>query len=287
MGAVPDVLKVLAVLAPRWFTEAVGRVQKTVRRHKASRRFEPLLAELYPTASSHELLVTFPDSAVFRIEDAQGAQTILKVASSPAANERLAVEAASLDELAQLNEMGEWRSLVASVLDRGVHTTGTWFSQSVVAGTPISVIDADPRQVSLAACNALRRLHAVSSRAVLVNENLLDQLVAKPLEMVERWRPQVSDGLGVIGTNLRMQIPGQLLVSRLHGDFAPTNVLWDVQAQSVSGIIDWSFGQEHLPPEIDFVQFGLALISQRRENRTRRHRHLAPDRRSRVPRSFA
>lgn len=267
MVAAPDMLKVLAALAPRWFVEAGGRMKKAVRGRNASRRFEPLLAELYPSACSHELLVTFPDSAVFRIKDAdaQGAQTILKVASNPVASERLAVEAAALDELAQLTEIGEWRSHVATVLDRGVHTSGTWFSQSAVAGTPISVIDADLRHVNLAACAALRPLHAVTSRTVALSEDVLDQLVAKPLHVVQRWRPQVADGLAAIGVNLRQQIPGQLAVSRLHGDFAPTNVLWDVEAQSVSGIIDWSFGQEHLPPEIDFVQFGLALISQRRE----------------------
>ena len=96
-----------------------------VRRQRAARRFAPVVAQVFPSATSHELLVAFDDSAVIRVED-DGGTAILKVASSAIARAQLTIEANALDELAQLSELGDWRTYIASVKNRGDHASGSW-----------------------------------------------------------------------------------------------------------------------------------------------------------------
>lgn len=251
-------------LVPRQLIEVLSRVKTFVRRQRAARRFAPVVAQVFPSATSHELLVAFDDSAVIRVED-DGGTAILKVASSAIARAQLTIEANALDELAQLSELGDWRTYIASVKNRGDHASGSWFTQSMKPGTPLSTIDEDTAQLVSAAATALHPVHDATAQTVAATDAVLDEIVTRPLAIIRRWRPELAASLDTIGIELQEQLGDRnLTVSRLHGDFAPSNVLWDPETESVSAIVDWKFDEQYLPPEVDLVHFALSLIAQRR-----------------------
>jgi aminoglycoside phosphotransferase (APT) family kinase protein len=55
-----------------------------------------------------------------------------------------------------------------------------------------------------------------------------------------------------------------LVLSRQHGDLAPSNVLWDSANATVSGIVDWKLADQLLPPEVDLTHYAVSLIALRR-----------------------
>lgn len=253
-------------LIPHQAIRQLSRMKAFSRRRSATRRFAPLVADIVPGATKHELLVAFDDSAVFRVEQGAGGPTILKIASSPLASQQLTAEADALDELTQLSELADWRNRIASVVDRGDHATGTWFTQSFKAGRPLSTIDTDAVQLVTAVATALHPVHAATSLLVKADAEVLSEIVTSPLETIQNWRPELAENLASIDADLRKQLTGrELTLSRLHGDYAPSNVLWDPETQTVSGIVDWKFGRQFLLPETDLVHFVLSLISQRRQ----------------------
>ena len=264
-GVKAQVLSALAELAPNRLIQILSRLKARLRRSRASRRLRPLAAELFPAATTHELLSASADAAVFRVNQPLGSPIILKVASSSEATEQLRREAEALNELGGIAELGDWRSLIASVKGRGKHDLGSWLTQSAIAGTPTSTVDIDTDTLILAAAAALTPLHEATSRTVTADDELLDRIVSKPFATVAHWRPDLTESLATIDTHLKGRLRGRpLRLSRLHGDFAPENVIWDIDASTICGIVDWEFSEDDLPPEIDLVHYGLGLGAQRR-----------------------
>lgn len=249
---------------PRPVIEVLSRAKAGARNLVAARRYAPLIADLFPRAQSSELLVANDDAAVFRVETATRQHTILKIASTPVADDLLASEAAALTELQGLTVLGEWRSIVASVEMQGSHDDGTWFTQTNLEGTPTSKVDVDAAILSGTCAEALAPVHRATAQTLEVDRQVLDELIGTPLATIAKWRPDARDDLSRIDEMLRAELGGRSLeVSRMHGDFAPTNVLWFESTGVVSGIVDWKFGTDRLPPEVDLVHYPLSLIMAR------------------------
>lgn len=248
--------------APRSVIGFLSRLKSRLRRARSARKFRPLIDQLFPSMTRRELLDASDDGAVFRLITEQGRGTILKLATSSASREQLAGDSRALQELAALADLGEWRSHIASLLEVGEHEAGTWFTQSMIAGDPTSEVDVDAVRLVAAATAALRPLHRLTSQVVLSDE-VLDDLVSEPLATIEQWRPSLAAGLARIDASMRTRLQGrELTLCRQHGDFGPTNVLW--KDDRVSGIVDWKFSAELLPPEVDLVHYALSLVTHRR-----------------------
>ena len=244
--------------------QVLSRAKAVVVDRQSARFYQPLAEGVFPTAEKVELLVANDDAAVFRVTRADGA-VILKLARTEVADELLSIEAASLDELGSLDTLGDWRQLVASVDDRGTHEHGTWFTQTMLPGQSAFGATADPATVVAASLAALHPVHEATRQSVTATDEVLAELVSDPIALIKQWRPDHIDKLTTIDNELRRRLAGrELSLSRMHGDFAPTNVLWSNDTGGVTGIVDWKFGPELAPPEIDLVHFSLSLLMHQR-----------------------
>lgn len=256
---------VLATLAPYRLVELLSRLKARVRGSRATRRLGPLAESLFPSAAGRELISVSSDAAVFRVEQQSGSAVILKVGSSSVADEQLKLEAGALEELANNVELGDFRALIAKVESQGQHESGRWFTQSVIAGVPTSAIDTETDTLVAAAVAALTPLHDATAQMVIADDEVLDRLVSTPVATVARWRPDLAEDLAAIVTRLRRSLHGhELQLSTIHGDYAPANVIWDLETDSVCGIVDWELSEQAMPAEVDLVHYCVALLTHRR-----------------------
>jgi hypothetical protein len=252
---------------PRWLINIASRAKADVRNRLAARQYGPLVTELIPGAVGHELLVATDDAMVMRVALADGSATILKIATSEIASEQIATESAALEEIAQHAILGGWRDLVSVVDQRGTFDGGTWFTQSLLPGVSSAGATLQSELLVTKVVEALKPLHAATSVSQMVDDALLDDLVTRPLDSINQWRPVLSEQLSRINDEFRDRLATlELTLARQHGDFAPANVLWDPALGAVSGIVDWKLAPKPLPPELDYVHYALSLQMLRRRS---------------------
>jgi len=250
---------------PRWVTVAAGRARSGGRQRLAARQIGPVVNQVVPGATTHELLVLRSDAAVVRVERHDDEPVILKLATSAGSVEFLDYQVAALEELAQLNSLGHWRRLVATLEQRGTYDGGSWFTQSVIPGEPVTNVEVDPDALVAEAVRALRPFHVATESTVMADESVLDDLVTKPIEMLRSWRPGLEGGLTAINGECRQRLASlELCLCRQHGAYVPSNILWDRDAGVVSGITDWRMPMQLLPAEVEYVHFALSLLANRR-----------------------
>lgn len=253
-----------ASLVPRRVVHGLSVTKSRFRSRLATWRSKKLLADEFSSAQS-EVITASADTTVLRVVPRVGAPVVVKVATSSAANDQLKREMAALDELAGWVASDRSLAGVALIVRRGNHRLGRWYAQTELVGRPASTVDAASETMVTAATQALEPFHARTRRMVTCDVGHFTGIAADPVAIVKRWRPEVAEGLDMIIEFLRDQLLDYtLVVSRLHGDFAPSNVLWDDTAHAVSGIVDWELGPALLPPEIDNLHFFVSLCTQER-----------------------
>ena len=246
--------------APRRLIGIASRLKADVRNRLAARQYGPLVAEILPRSVSHQLLVANDGAVVMRVALADGSTTILKMATSETASEQIATESAALEEIAQCVELGGWRDLVSVVEQRGAFDGGTWFTQSLLRGVPSATVTLPNEVLVKGAIAALKPLHAATIVNRTVDDALLDDLVTRPVDLITKSRPVLREQLARIERELRSCLAAlDLTLARQHGDFAPSNVMWDPAFGVVSGIVDWKLAQAPLPPELDYVHYAVSL----------------------------
>lgn len=240
------------------------KVKTATRRSRAARRSSPVIEQYFPTATSSTVLAATGDTSVIRLLQRTEAPIILKLAHTPTASRQLECEAAALDELVEIVfPRSDEIPRIAVVQDRGTSPSGSWFSQSNLGGEPTSLVGLEPAQLVTQACEALEPFHDATANRCVVDAEIFEGLVGAPLSVLSTWRPELAEEFHAIQLDLEAAIGGrELTLCRLHGDFAPTNVLWDLRTSTVSGIVDWSFDKQALLPEIDLVHFALSLVMQ-------------------------
>ncbi len=250
---------------PQWIIDIASRVKADVRNRLAARRYGPLVTELVPHAVDHHLLVANDGAAVMRVALADGSAIILKIATTEIASQQIATESAALEEIAEHPELGGWRDLVAVVTQRGDFDGGTWFTQSLLPGVPTASVTLRAELLVENVVDALRPLHIATGVRCMVEDVLIHDLVSGPLESIAQWRPALGEQLAMIDGEFRERLVScELTLGRQHGDFSPSNVLWDLDALVVSGLVDWKLATQPLPPEVDYVHYALSLLMARR-----------------------
>lgn len=248
---------------PHVLIAQLSRGRSSLRRRRAKQRVAPLITKHFPTALRWDVLVGFDDSVVVRVGLADE-DLILKVAFSSKASARIEGEAAALAELAGFAELQAHQTVLAKVLESGTYEGNFWFTQTYIPGDVGSIVDVDAGALNAAAATAIEPFHAATSQVVAVGPDILELLISEPVAAIGRCRPNLVNGLAELeAVAIDLFAEKRLAVARLHGDFAPTNVLWDPSATAVSGIIDWSFSRNLMPPEVDLVHFCLSLSSLR------------------------
>lgn len=252
---------------PRWAIDVLRSAKSRVRRVRARRRFGPLISLVAPDSTDRELIVALDDSAVFRIGSSTGDSVILKLASSDIASTQLRIEATALRQIHDLPDRGDAASAtpVADVTAEGTTEGVAWFTQTLLGGVTVSTVDLPAVHLVTAATEALDPIHRATSETVEITPDQCAALIDDPIDTIEHWRPASTNGLEIARSRLTDALAGRsLTLGRNHGDFAPSNVMWDPINAAVSGIIDWNFDDHLLLPEIDTVHFAISLLAQRR-----------------------
>ncbi len=240
------------------------KVKAATRRSRAGRRSSAVIEQYFPTATSATVLAATGDTSVIRLLHRTEPPVILKLAQTSTASRQLNHEAAALDELAEIVlPRSNDGPRIAAVHDRGTCANGSWFTQSNLGGAATSDVGLEPARLVTQACEALEPIHRATANSCVIDAEIFEGLVGAPLSVLSLWRPELAEGLHSIRLDLEAAIGGrELTLCRLHGDFGPTNVLWDLRTSTVSGIVDWSFDKQALLPEIDLVHFALSLVTQ-------------------------
>ena len=260
----------LVARAPDRLVSFVSAAKARRLRRQATAQLAPFISERFGSATSHTVLVAFEDTAVVRLGQASGS-SILKVARNKTINQALLDEISALQILRNLPALQTLEletaerptSLIAVVTDQGEDDGRVWFTQTMFPGVDTLALDGPMAPLVAAASSALRPIYLATAQ--LIDPGCETTGVATDaIAIVERHRPHLAATLAELQARLTgSALDRPLHLSRLHGDFAPTNVLWEANLKKPTGIIDWKFRDRPLPPEIDMAHFALALISHR------------------------
>lgn len=174
---------------------------------------------------------------------------------------------ASLREDARL---GEWRQLLPNFLYDGQFQGRPYSVEEQLPGINAmqALLDLDKRQiVQESALKALTHLHQNTSNIVVVDDKLLEDLVLNPLQIIQKsilvyYHHRSRFLLDRLGQQLSEGLLGKsIMVSWVHGDYWPANILVTPDGSHVTGIVDWELSQPIGLPSLDLVNL---LISTRR-----------------------
>ncbi|MGZ0145908.1 phosphotransferase [Kribbella sp. WER1] len=194
------------------------------------------------------------DTSVVLLDD-----RVLHTAATRSGRQALDREYGALVRLHADDRLGYWRRLLPVVLE----AEGGRLATSRIAGRP-------GRRVSsaeyAAAVDAIRALHDLTSRNVVLRAADLDAIVDEPAAVLRgvlttTTHRRIVDNLTI---GLRAALDGQVLpVGWTHGDFHPGNVLYDVGR--VSGIVDWEQASVAYPVALDTMFWALTTAGDRHQ----------------------
>lgn len=166
----------------------------------------------------------------------------------------------------------DWQKYFPHILGEGVFQNRPYWIMEHLPGIGLDTTlhDHDIQRFLWLAVEALSHFHQRTAREVVVKDEALDEwvfsairaILQSPLIFSYRKSRVILERLGVILANaLRGE---KVLVSWVHGDFWPNNVLISKDGKQITGIIDWDLSQPDDLPLLDIVNF---LLSAGREMR--------------------
>jgi phosphate starvation-inducible membrane PsiE len=114
----------------------------------------------------------------------------------------------------------------------------------------------------------MSKIHRPTAHRVEVGEQLFEQWVRRPLRLMETAVGDRSGRFGVRARLLEAELSAALLsqnlvVSRIHGDLTPGNLLLDDAGADVTGLVDWECSTAEGLPGLDVATFVLAVRRER------------------------
>lgn len=198
---------------------------------------------------------------VVEVVDRGTAVAVVKLVADGGAEAARRREQHVLTALAADDRLGHWRAYLPQVLGHGQTEGQTWFAESAagaVDGT--SRLATDGRDdVVRAGVAAITPLHERTAEAVRVGEQVLSTLVDQPASVLLASRPDLEPSLKAVAERLRAELSGRsLLVSRVHGDLHPGNLVFASATGPVCGIVDWVTGRAVGLPEVDVLTLAVS-----------------------------
>jgi O-antigen/teichoic acid export membrane protein len=202
---------------------------------------------------------------------------VLKLPQTDYAAVGLQRQSAVLRELHSNQQLGNFRSLLPTLLLEGKISDQPYFVEKILPGRDALDILFNPTactRFQAAAAAAIGEFHQRTASPVSVDEGLLQRWVDEPLSMVEHiTRAHMQDqsyreAIHRMSDELHSALTGRTYtVSWIHGDFTPKNILVTPGGTSVTGIIDWDQSAPKELPQLDLVLLLLStrLLVQRRE----------------------
>jgi aminoglycoside phosphotransferase (APT) family kinase protein len=196
------------------------------------------------------------------------AAAIVKVPTTADGVASQAREAAALAALGQQPGLGSFQDLIPARLTAGEAAGRAYVVERAITGIDGRQLGdpADERMVAKAAA-AIGELHRLTSSPMVVDGPPLDHWIGKRLEvLVPATRDRAR--LDRVGAVLAGWWEGRsLLVSWIHGDFWPANVMFDPETLAVTGVIDWDRAGPCEPPAHDllYLLIHARMLADRRE----------------------
>ena len=156
------------------------------------------------------------------------------------------------------------------VVAEGVHDGSRYVVETVVPGTsPDSNADPTHRRATFQTVGRfMAAIHAPGAHRVDVDDERFVRWVRSPLQMAQaaaaRWgRPRTANAL-LLEAELREALDsGSLVVTRIHGDLTPGNLLMNDAGTEVTGLVDWECSTGEGLPGLDAAMFVLATRRER------------------------
>lgn len=202
---------------------------------------------------------------------------VLKLARTSEAERSMRREIEALRRLAAEPRLVELRPVLPRVLASGFVRCYPFLLQQAVPGLDARRIlshDGAAERVQTAAAALVSHLHRQTAHTVVVDASLVDGWIAQRLQAVkalERWHPTVAKcalKIEALDTRLRNSLLGRrMVVSWIHGDLSPGNLLVTPEGDRVTGILDWETTSFCDLPILDFVQLVVStrVLRERRQ----------------------
>ncbi len=197
---------------------------------------------------------------------------LVKLPQSASARTSLHRHKTVLETLGKDSRLGEWRALLPTVLAAGDVSGQPYLVEQIMPGVDARRIIGEPAaraRFQIAAASSIGQLHARTAASVIVNEGLLECWIDEPLRAIrDAQTADQQKAIERLAVELRQALVGRrLVVSWIHGDFVPDNILVTPDGSALLGIVDWELGQPDDLPRLDRLHLLLStrVLAQRRE----------------------
>jgi hypothetical protein len=199
---------------------------------------------------------------------------MLKLARTDRGRAALDQHVAAIREIEQDERLSDWQGGVPAVIAVDEIDGKRVVLDQVVDGAPLTGFIHGSRELLTLlepAAILLADFHRRTASQRLADDELVGLLVHQPVGTLQAHitdRPGWIEALAVMEARLARELRGKTVtVSRIHGDFAPGNILLTAAGDSVAGIIDWDQARPLGLPDVDLVFLLLAtrMVRQRRE----------------------
>jgi len=254
--------------------EAVAKRRRTRESEDFVKAVLPLIPEaegITPAAWSElRVLTTVTDMTVLTLAaPGRPPAAVLKLPRTEPAAASLRREKQVLRSLQQDVRLGGWSGLLPTVLASGEVAGRPYLVQKAISGAQGATLlarGAPAAELLLAATSAIGDLHRHTATPRIVDESLLEHVLGTPVEEVRSAMPKLREGARAaavdhIERDVTASLAGRTVpVGWIHGDFAPTNILFSEEGTTVSGVVDWELATPAGLPLLDVLQL---LISTR------------------------
>ena len=251
----------------QWLVESLGAIRRLRASVAMTERMAGLGLPLARTGRAR-LLSAVNDVTVAELVGLEGHDTVVvKIARRRKAIRALAGHARTLKALEADTSLGPFVDLFPRVIFEGQRNGEQFVVESRVPGIASSSALRNPHsrpQAFRAVGRFMSKIHRPTAHRVQFGEDLFEQWVRRPLHLIEAAVADRSGRVAVKAALLEAELRETLLsrtlvVSRIHGDLTPGNLLLDDAGSEVSGLVDWECSVAQGAPGLDIATFVLAV----------------------------
>jgi O-antigen/teichoic acid export membrane protein len=240
---------------------------------------EPMPGQPPPaTWQVKRVVSTVNDVQVALIGPKQGEPAALfKLATTPQATASLQHRLRVNDILWNDARLAPWRDVLPRVIGQGNAGGFDYVVKQKMPGVDLRHLAGDPACFAagqMAAVQSITQMHRLIGHTKTIEPGMLAQWVTEPATVLRRFSQLHLDNgvydkpIDRLTQSLTDALRDRTMwLSRIHGDFAPGNILVSERGEKVTGLVDWEMSVEEDVPQLDVMQLILSsrMLLSRRE----------------------
>jgi hypothetical protein len=225
-----------------------------------------------------DVISTLNDVKVALLGPRNGASVaLLKVATTGFATESLQRRIETGERMWHDPRLAEWRAVLPPILAHGTAGGQGYVVKQKLAGVELRALAGQPDAFSAgqaAAVHTISQMHQRTGHLHRISEAEMSRWVYAPARVLREFSKANLQGGNydrpidsLIKTLDAALLRRELWVARIHGDFAPGNILVKNDGSKVTGLVDWEMSVENDLPQLDIMQLLLSsrMLERRRE----------------------